>query len=363
MSNDLMIVGNGPMQLPAHLAGLNFGVTAELMQGITVGGNRIGLKGSRFRLIVNGVEEGVFEENYLDVIVLGAAPAVSRQYYEGAYNSSGENKPPVCYSADGIVPAADVKNKQSDKCMLCPQNAKGSKIVDGMQYKACGYFRRMVVMLAGDTEDRRVFKLDVKAQGLFGDGSKDGTKQGLNDYIKMVGNRGIDIAMLVTRISFDVNASVPKLLFAPYRYVTDEEVAAVQDLVHSDEVTNLKQVSMATIDLSGEVAADEGSAEAVQEVEEEAAAPTATPVAAKPQTPAKPAAAKPQTAPAPQRPAAAAPQKPVAQKPTVQSNVPVPQAAKPAAPKPAPAAAKPAPEVIEVGTDDELSDILKDLDI
>jgi hypothetical protein len=319
MSNELTFNPSGPANLPAHITGVDLGVTKELMAAMFQGGNRIGLKGSRFRLVVNGKEEGVFDENYLDVIILGAAPAVSRMYYEGTYKQ-GDQASPACYSADGITPAMDVKSKQDDKCMTCPQNVKGSKNVDGNLYKACGYFRRVVVMLAGDVDERRVFKLEVRAGGLFGDGTSDGKKQNLNDYIKMVGNRGIDVAMLATRISFDTNSSVPKLLFEPNRYISAEELEAVRELVASDEVKNLKEVTMATVDLSHEVAADETpAAEAPQQ-----------PAAAQrpaPQQPSRPAPQRPQTtAQQPARPDSA-PQRPTPAAPTpIRKNVPVPAA-------------------------------------
>jgi hypothetical protein len=384
MSNDLLIQGNGPMELPAHLAGQNFGVTTNLMEGMFTTGNRIGLKGSRFRLIVAGIEECVIQEPYLDVIFLGAAPAVSRVYFEGSYKQ-GENAAPTCYSADGVAPADDVKAKQSDKCMTCPQNAKGSKIVDGQQYKACGYFRRVVVMLAGDTDQRTVFKLDVKSGGLFGEGTVN--EKNLNDYIKMIATRGVDAGAVVTRVSFDTESSVPKLLFKAVRFISVEEMDVVSDLVQSDEVLNLKTVTMSTLDVSHETPTggdEEPEAAAPAETTTQRTAPAASQRPA--QTAQRPAAA-PQAAPATQRPApatqrtAAAPapapatsqrpaqttQRPAAttQRPAatsqraantvVQDNVPAPQRT---------AAAKPQqePVVQEVGTDDEFADLLASLE-
>ena len=367
MSNDLLIQGDGPMQLPAHLAGTNFGVTTNLLEGMYTGGNRIGLKGSRFRLVVSGVEEGVIQEPYLDVIILGAAPAISRVYYEGAYKQ-GENAPPTCYSADGVTPSEDVKVKQADKCMTCKQNAKGSKIVDGQQFKACAYFRRVVVMLAGDIDQRTVFKLDVKSQGLFGESSVN--EKNFNDYVKMISTRGVDAGAVVTRISFDTDASVPKLLFKAVRYISEEEVGVVSDLVQSDEVINLKQVSMATLDSSHEEptsgdAPDEeipaASEAPVQTQRPQQAAQRPAPATQQAQRPA--ASQRPQqaaqtaqrAAPAQQtqRPATTT-QRPATQKPVVQSSVPTPQRA---ATKQAEA-----PVVQEVGTDDELADLLAGLE-
>ena len=381
MSTDILVPGNnGQLAIPDHLRGANFGVTDNLLEGMFQGGNRIGLRNSRFRLIVGGIEEGIIQENYLDVIILGAAPAVSRVFYSGTYNAS-ENQPPACYSADGIVPAEDVKSKQADKCMTCPQNAKGSKIVDGQQFKACSYFRRVVLMMAGDIDDRRVFKLDVKAQGLFGENTAN--EKNLNDYIKMVSTRGVDLGAIVTRISFDLNASVPKLLFKAHRFITEEEMYAVQDLVQSDEVINLKTVTMSTLDMSTEETADQADQHQQDAPAQEEPPQRQAPQQQRPaqQTQQKPAQqqrpAQTQQKPAQQRPQQTAQR----QAPVVEDDKPVPrqqatqrpqqtaQTQRPAqgqqrpaqAPARAPAPA-PAPAPVEVMNDDDLGDLLASLE-
>lgn len=363
--NDLMIAGDGPMSLPAHLQGVSTGVSDALRKGMFTGGNRIGLKNSRFRLIVSGIEEGIIEENYLDTILLNAAPAVSRVFYGGAYKQ-GENVPPTCYSADGIAPPLDIPQRQSDKCLTCPQNVKGSKIQDGNKYKACGFFRRLVLMLAGDVDDRRVFKLDAKSGSLWGDNTA--SAKNLNDYIKSLDSRGVDVGHVVTRMAFNLEASVPVLVFRPFRYITPEELNAVTALVTSDEVLRLAEVSYTTLDTSGEEPTTElPAAQTQQEAPQQAQQQTATPVAQTAQTPARP-----QTVQRPQpvqRPAPtvqrAAPVVEEVPQQTVQQTVQQvqrPQTAQPvqqAVQRTAPAAA---PAVVEVAGNDELADILNDLD-
>lgn len=340
MSNELTINADSPLTLPSYLQGVDTDVSANLLATVTLGGNRIGLKGSRFRLVVNGKEEGVFEENYLDVVIVGAYPATSRMYYADTYDADVKSAP-TCYSADGIAPSDDVKNKQSDKCATCPMNEVGSKIYNGHKGKACAYFQRLVVMLPGD-ESGNYYRLDVKAMGLFGDSHKAQHKYNLKDYIKFVAARNVDIGKLVTRISFDVDASVPKLLFSANRFVTAEEFEAVRLAVTSEEVKAMVAVSMATVDLSKEEDADVPEAAPVE------AAPVAA-QAPKAQTP-KPAAPKPQ-APAVQRPAAPQvaqkPKPPAPQRPVVEDKVPAP--------------AQAAPAVVEVESDADLAAILAEL--
>lgn len=364
-------------QLPAHLQGINLGITTQLKQGMFSGGNRIGLRNSRFRLIVAGIEEGIIEENYLDVIFLSAAPAVSRVYYKDAYKQ-GENTPPVCFSADGIVPHTDVKNKQSDKCATCPMNVKGSKVSDGQKYKACGYFRRVVVMLAGDVEAKRVFKLDVKGQGIFGDSSANA--KSLNDYIKALDTRGVDAGQVVTRIKFDLDASVPKLLFSPQRYIDSDELDVVQDLIVSDEVKNMSEVSMSTVDNSNEDGGEpEAGEETPQETQQAAAQPQRTTQAVQGQRPASQAPQRPaQTAQRPAQTQAVDVEEIAIEEVSVQTQKPAPQrtqqtvqrtvqGAAPQRPQQTAqatqAAAQQTAQVQEVASDDELGAILDGLDL
>lgn len=370
MSNELAIVaGGGPLSLPAHLQGVGLGTTQNLMAAIGDSRNRIGLKGNRFRQVINGQEVGVWEENYLDVIIVGVVPTVSRLYYAGKYKQGGDNAPPTCYSVDNIVPNDDVIQKQSPKCETCPQNIKGSRVTDdGHQTKACGYFRRMAVILPGDTT---LYYVDIKAMGLFGDSYKQLNKFSMNDYAKYLNTHGVDASVLVTRLSFDTDHSVPKLLFQPLRFLDVDEAAAVRQIGEGNEVQEYLTINMKTVDISQEQAAPDTD---VPEPDATQAAPAAAPAAAQARPQAAPATqAAPKPTPA-QRPAQAAPQ----------------QAAKPA-PKPVakpgpgklvqpakavegvlvdnnvaqPTKQAPATQVAaqEISSDNELADLLADLDL
>jgi hypothetical protein len=234
---------------------------------------------------------------------------------------------------DGVTPGADVTHPQSIKCASCPQNQKGSKITaDGTKTKACTYLKRLAVVLVGD-DQHRLFQLDGKAMTIFGEGEPHQNKFTLNEYAKKLNIRGYDVAHLVTKLSFDINSSVPKLYFSPVRTITPDEAIWVQELVGGEEVKLITTISAIT-DTS-----DTAS-------EAPAAAPTPAPA--------------PQAAPAP------APQatKPVtvAAKPavTIVKAVGVPAAkATPATG----AGAAPAPQAqVEEVTDDSLDEFLKSLE-
>jgi hypothetical protein len=168
MANQLQVIdlnSTGALALPAHLQNLPT-IVGPIAQGDTR--NRIGLKGREFHIFKGGVEEGVIETKHADIIIVGAYPAISRMFYDKPYEE-GVALAPVCYSANGITPDADSSAIQSDKCQTCPQNVKGSSLGGGEKSKACGFFRRIAVVLFGDPE-YTIYQLDLKSQSIWGDG-------------------------------------------------------------------------------------------------------------------------------------------------------------------------------------------------
>ena len=116
-----------PAQAPAF-ARNRTGVSAlaKALGGGVSGGKRISIKGGVFRLVDGGKEIAAIDERYLDVVIVNAAPKVSRTFYMAQYDSEKVTAPD-CWSADGVTPAADASNKQSDKCDGCPQNIQRSE--------------------------------------------------------------------------------------------------------------------------------------------------------------------------------------------------------------------------------------------
>ena len=303
-----------PTGLPAHLQGFASSAAQNMVVG--TGFNRIGLKGSRFRLIINGQEELVVEDNHLDVIIVGASPGVSRLFYQKVWD--GETKEaPTCYSPDGIAPPLNLPTRQADKCQTCPQNQIGSRVSEGgRRTRACGFFKRLAVVLPSDLNT--MYRLDAKGMTIFADGKPATNKFSLAEYGKKLATRGIDPSYLITRLTFNTDESVPVVLFTPMRYLEPTEAPVVADIVNGPDVGLLLEINTQTVDLSGEAAPTE-----------EAPAPVAAPVVAQ-APPVQPAA--PVAAPAPV--AAAAPA--VVRAPAPVAGVPVVTRA----PAPAPAVVK-----------------------
>lgn len=233
--------------IPAYLQEFRSPMTKNML--VSTGRNRIGLSGSRFRLILNGVETRVIEENYIDVIFVGIAPDIAQIYYEGEY-VPGAKILPTCYSSNGRMPNEDVRNKQATACSLCPHNVKGSSVGAEGKVSRCGKFKRAAVVLADDFN--HIFQLDIKSKGLWGDSMPDQNKYSFDKYSRLINSAGYDLAWFITRISFDTSSSVPKLLFSPRANVSQERITDVFKIIESPEVSQYIEVSSQTLDFSSE---------------------------------------------------------------------------------------------------------------
>jgi hypothetical protein len=310
------------IQVPAHLAG-RVGVPsvlgAALTGGLSTGTShpRISIKGARFR-IVEGDTETVLDSTNLDVVIVGANPRLSKTWYAKEWNKDAEPAAPDCFSLDGIGPDAESASPQNDLCASCPQNAWGSKVTPtGQQVKACADQKRLAVVAADDPTGP-VYLLSVTPAAL----------KGLNQYHKELTIRGIPAEVVKTRVSFDTDASFPKLKFTFGGFLDEETQQVVDQLFGSEQVK----------EITGE------NTRQTVAVPQLPAAPAPAPVAPKPAVKAAPAV---EPAPAP-APAQAAPKR----------GFGAPKAAAPA-PAPAPAA-KPAPAKVATAPASEAATSLAD---
>ena len=230
MSNDLTITG---MQLPAHIqarVGLPSALTKSLAGGIGGGdfGPRISIKGSRFR-IIDGDDETVLDTTALDVVVVGANPRLSKMYYAKAWDPNDIGAPD-CKSLGGVAPDDDSPAKQNDLCATCPHNAWGSKMgPQGQKLKMCTDQKRLAV-IAPDDLHGPVYLLQVTPSAL----------KGLNAFQKALSSRGIAPEIVKTRITFDTEASFPKLVFGLGGFLEEDEIVAVEEVIAGELV---KQVT------------------------------------------------------------------------------------------------------------------------
>jgi len=88
--------------VPAFARNNELSDTAKALTGGSVSNSvkRISIKGGVFRLLAGGKEVAAIDDRHLEVVIVKAAPKLSRIFYAAAYDA--ENiVPPDCWSNDG----------------------------------------------------------------------------------------------------------------------------------------------------------------------------------------------------------------------------------------------------------------------
>lgn len=215
--------------VPAHIAQRELNANTLALAGNASSGRRISIKGGVFRMVVDGKEVAKNKERDMNIVIVRTAPANSRTFYAGEY-VEGESLPPTCSSNDGIKPDSHIKAPQASTCASCPQNIAGSGRGDS---RACRFSRRLAVTLEGDIGGE-VYQLQLAATSIFGKGQ--GTHNlPLEAYARMLATNKVNVDSVVTKMEFDTDSPTPKLVFSPVRYLTAEEMAAVEAQGASDE--------------------------------------------------------------------------------------------------------------------------------
>jgi hypothetical protein len=270
------------IKVPAHLAA-RVGVQSALAQSLTgglSGGSgesypRISIKGARFR-IVDGDTETVLDSTTLEVVIVGANPRLSKIWYAKQWTPDAEPSAPDCYSLDGLGPDPAATNPQNDLCASCPQNAWGSKVTpQGQQIKACADQKRLAVVAADDPTGP-IYLLQVTPAAL----------KGLNQYQKELSVRGIPPEIVKTKVSFDTDASFPKLKFSFGGFLDEETQGVVDELFGSTKVKDITGETPRTAVAVPKLAAPapvapKPAVKAVEVEEDEAPVPPPAPAAPK----------------------------------------------------------------------------------
>lgn len=253
--------------VPAYLRSMELDETTKALMGGSSSGKRISIRGSVFRMIVDGKEIAKNDDRSMNVVVVASAPTVARTYYENTY-VEGENQAPTCFSHDGRLPDESVEKPMSKSCMTCPMNIKGSGKTGG---RACGFSQRIAVVAESDIEGD-VYQISLPSMSLFGD-NKDG-KMTMQGYARLLGSHGLPITAVVTEMRFDTDSSVPKLTFKAVRPLTEQEIVLAREQGQSEDARRAISTSPDVLDGGVKVA----PVEEIKKVEQkEAAAPAEKP--------------------------------------------------------------------------------------
>ena len=231
MSQSIAVLQNAGM--PAHfnaLAGNLPDMNSAANEGLSAGFAIIGYKGRNWRIKHRGSEVVVSATDaqgrqqpsaWLDVVIVGISPAISKQYYAKRF-TEGDDAAPDCFSTDGVQPDAASTAKQSAACSMCPQNVWGSRVNDnGNKIKACQDARRIAVVPLGDIENASFggpMMLRVPPMSLTN----------LADYGRNLQRLGAQPYMVGTTLSFDQSVAYPLIQFAATGWLEPEQFAAAQ---------------------------------------------------------------------------------------------------------------------------------------
>ena len=232
-------------KVPAFARNNELSDTAKALTGGGVSNSvkRISIKGGVFRLVAGGKEIAAIDERHLNVIVVKAAPKVSRIFYSASYDADNITGPD-CWSNDGERPDASAENKQAETCMSCPKNIAGSGQGNS---RACRYQQRLAVVLENNPSGD-VMQLTLPATSVFG--KEEGDKRPLQAYARYlaVQNPPVNPEQIVTEMRFDTKAESPKLHFKPVRWLTDEEYEIIKAQGESEDAKRAVVMTVAQSD-------------------------------------------------------------------------------------------------------------------
>ena len=222
MSTQLAVIAGGPPTIVGQRRSLlNSAAQANVQASFAI----IGYKGKNWRIKYRGDDKVLTDDRglpqqALDVVVIGVAAGISKQYYAKGY-TEGDNAAPDCFSVNGTTPDASSPKKQCNTCAVCPMNQWGSKITEnGTKAKACQDSRRIALVPDGDLENEGfggpvMLRLPPTTLANFA------------QYGATLEKRGAGMEYVVTRMTFDLDFAYPRIKFAPLRWLTQEEAVTI----------------------------------------------------------------------------------------------------------------------------------------
>ena len=259
MSNELAtIFQNSGVSFPLGLDEDTLAVAGNTTQN-----KRISIEGRVFRKIVGGKEQSVNTDNSMNVIIVKMAHEASRTYYGGKVYKKGVKVSPVCWSNNSKTPDPEVDSPCASTCAECPNSVKGSG--QGGQGTACRLSWRLAVVLQGDPEGD-VYQLVLPATSAFG--KEENGRWPFRPYIQMLANNNVSAGRVVTKMQFDINYPVPRLLFSPVAAVSDDVYETVRRQSTSKAAENAIKLTVYKSESQGEEAEAPAQPAGVEVVDE-----------------------------------------------------------------------------------------------
>ena len=221
-------------QLPAYATLAADKYNKDLVNHLGAGFPVLSLKGKAWavkrdgnRTYIKNPKDPESNATTLEVVVLRANPNRSKIFYAKGWKE-GDDSRPDCYSADGIKPDASIEKPQAKSCATCPKNVWGSKTTEsGTKIKACTDSVRLAVVAPDAVDDPMLLRVpaaSIKAWREFG---------------SVCARRRLSYNSVVVRLSFEADASTPKLVFNPVGLVPPATFAEIDEVAESELVDNI----------------------------------------------------------------------------------------------------------------------------
>ena len=221
-------------QLPAYATLAADKYNKDLVNHLGAGFPVLSLKGKAWavkrdgnRTYIKNPKDPESNATTLEVVVLRANSNRSKIFYAKGWKE-GDDSRPDCYSADGIKPDASIEKPQAKSCATCPKNVWGSKTTEsGTKIKACTDSVRLAVVAPDAVDDPMLLRVpaaSIKAWREFG---------------SVCARRRLSYNSVVVRLSFEADASTPKLVFNPVGLVPPATFAEIDKVAESELVDNI----------------------------------------------------------------------------------------------------------------------------
>jgi hypothetical protein len=200
----------------------------------------------------------------LTLAVVNGNPRARVYYLKGFTEGDDASQKPSCFSYDGAHPDAAARSPQAKSCAACPHAVWGSKVrTDNGEAKGTACVPRTRLAITDAAHPTVPFMLDLPPA----------SHKSWRDAVSLIDAHGKIFDEVAFKVSFDLAAATPKLIFEPAGLLTAQAAAAVQAMKQDPLVADILGVPTPRADAA-------------------AAAPAASP------SPAAPAQAAPRAAPA-----------------------------------------------------------------
>jgi hypothetical protein len=225
-------------------------LNADLAAGITAGFPILSFRGKAWRVKFRGEERVMVNDDgtpkyAIDVVILKTSPHIAKKWYEAGY-VDGSNAPPDCWSVDGKKPDPASPKLQSATCAGCKWNAWGSSRTQGGTGKGkdCADSKRIALAPLQDIDNEAgggPLLLQVPPASL----------SDLLAYANSLEMIAYPYYAVGTRLSFDVNAEYPKLMFKSVRVLNEEEAEKVAKWQDSEVVERILNAAVEEVKTDG----------------------------------------------------------------------------------------------------------------